>query len=352
MQATVRRHVELQALVRGQYPGKKLARSALPCIKTVGFWDAPCQQDWGLDWHYNEGIELTFLERGTLAYAVDNHHCLLRPDDLTVARPWQRHRVGDPHIGAGRLHWLILDVGVRRPHQTWQWPRWLVLTKNDLKELTDGLRKNDRPVWRATPEIRHCFQRIAAAVETDREGSNISRLAVLLNELLVLVLEMFRQQQIELDESLASTERTVELFWNDLRQNLDHLAAEWTVESMARQCGLGATHFIHYSKQLTNTTPVQFLNQCRLQAAAKMLKAEPDRSVLDVTMACGFNSSQYFATLFRHRFGMTPRDYRLAEAKNGIAANDTTGMSHREPTPALKRNNHKHDRSPRSHRRT
>lgn len=302
--------VELTALARGQYPGRKLDRLSLPGVKTVGFWDAKSSQDWGLDWHYNEGIELTFLERGGMAYAVDRHKCRLRPDDLTVARPWQRHRVGDPHIEANRLHWLILDVGVRRPHQPWQWPSWLVLTKDDLRELTDGLRKNERPVWRATPEIRHCFQRIALAVVGDRSGANISRLAVLLNELMVLVLEMFRRQQIRLDDSLASTARTVELFWSDLSQNMDHLVAPWTVESMARQCGLGPTHFIHYSKQLTNTTPIRHLNQCRLQAAARMLKEEPQRSILDITMACGFNSSQYFATLFRNEFGKTPGNFR------------------------------------------
>lgn len=292
-----------------------LDRLSLPGVKTVGFWDAKSSQDWGLDWHYNEGIELTFLERGGMAYAVDRHRCRLKPDDFTVARPWQRHRVGDPHIGAGRLHWLILDVGVRRPHQPWQWPDWLVLTKNDLRELTEGLRKNERPVWRATPEIRHCFQRIALAVEGDRDGSNISRLAVLLNELMVLVLEMFRRQQIKLDESLASTARTVELFWTDLGRHLDHLVSPWTVESMARQCGLGPTHFIHYSKQLTNTTPIRHLNQCRLQAAARMLREEPQRSILDITMACGFNSSQYFATMFRQEFGRTPGEYRRHEER-------------------------------------
>lgn len=304
--------VELTALARGQYPGRKLDRASLHGVKTVGFWDAKSSQNWGLDWHYNEGIELTFLERGGMAYAVDRHRCRLRPDDLTVARPWQRHRVGDPHIDAGRLHWLILDVGVRRPHQPWQWPSWLVLTKNDLRELTECLRKNERAVWRATPEIRHCFQRIALAVEGDRSGANISRLAVLLNELMVLVLEMFRRQQIKLDESLASTSRTVELFWSDLSQNMDHLASPWTVESMARQCGLGPTHFIHYSKKLTNTTPIRHLNRCRLQAAARMLREEPERSILDITMACGFNSSQYFATLFRSEFGQAPGEYRHA----------------------------------------
>ena len=308
--AVRRGQVRLEALVRGHYPGRKLPPKALPGVKTVGFWDARHAQEWGLTWHRNEGIELTFLERGSVAFAVDDHRTRLRADDLTVTRPWQRHRVGDPHVEAGRLHWLILDLGVRRPHQPWRWPAWLVLTKSDREELTDYLRHNERPMWAATPEIRHCFQRIAGAVENDRHGEQASRLAALINELFVLALEMFRQRRVTLDTSLASTERTVELFWADLQRSSDHLAAPWTVEAMARQCGLGVTRFIHHSKQLTNATPITHLTQCRLEAAALLLRAAPGRSILDVALACGFSSSQYFATLFRRQFGSTPTAYR------------------------------------------
>jgi AraC family L-rhamnose operon regulatory protein RhaS len=81
---------------------------------------------------------------------------------------------------------------------------------------------------------------------------------------------------------------------------------------MARQCGLGVTHFIHHSKQITNTTPILHLNQCRLEAAARLLRKNPLRNVTDVALDCGFASSQYFATLFRRQFGRTPRDYRNA----------------------------------------
>ena len=286
----------------------------LPGVKTVGFWDARCAQEWGLDWHRNEGIELTFLERGGADFAVDRHACRLRPGDLTITRPWQRHRVGNPHVSAGRLHWLILDVGVRRPHQPWQWPGWLVLTKKDLRELTNNLRHNERPVWRATPEIRHCFQRIAEAVEHDRAGANVSKLAAYLNELFVLVLDMFRQRPVPLDESLSSTQRTVALFWADLRQQAEHLAEPWTVENMARQCGMGVTHFIHHTKQLTNVTPMQHLNRCRLELAAARLRDVPARSILDIALDCGFSSSQYFATQFRRQWGCTPRAFRHSSA--------------------------------------
>ena len=298
------------ALARGQYPGRRLARNALPGVKTVGFWDADRVQDWGLDWHRNEGIELTFLESGRLGFAVDGQEFSLEPDDLTFTRPWQQHRVGDPHVGAGRLHCLILDVGVRRPHQTWRWPSWIVLTSADQRQLTDILRHNEQPVWHATPEVARSFRRIGAAVAADRDGSRISSLAVHLNQLFLSVLEMFRGQEVSLDESLSSARRTVELFWQDMCRNLDHLALEWTVRGMAKRCGMGVTNFIHHSKQLVNMTPIQYLNHCRLTLAARLLKEEPGRSITDIALACGFASSQYFATLFRRNFGVTPRAFR------------------------------------------
>jgi AraC-like DNA-binding protein len=298
-------------LARGHYPGSRLPRTALPGVKVVGFWDADHRQDWGLDWHRNEGIELTFLESGSLGFSVDRQDFQLQAGDLTFTRPWQLHRVGDPHVAASRLHCLILDVGVRRPHQTWRWPSWIVLTPGDLRQLTAILRHNEQPVWRATPEIAKCVRRIGAAVESDSDGSSISSLAVQLNHLFLLVLDMFRQQNVRLDESLSSTRRTVDLFWADARQNLDHLALEWTVRSMARRCGMGVTNFIRDTRQLTNMTPMQYLNHCRLTAAAALLQEQPDRSVTDIALACGFGSSQYFATLFRNRFKQTPRAYRV-----------------------------------------
>ncbi|MCX7424157.1 MAG: AraC family transcriptional regulator [Planctomycetia bacterium] len=302
--------IELWAFRRGTYPGTPLARGALPGVASLGYWDVPHDQDWGLPWHRNEGIELTFLETGRLGFAVAGQEFMLRPDDLTITRPWQPHRVGNPTVSPSRLHFLILDVGVRQPHQRWNWPGWLVLTKTDRQRLTDVLRHNEQAVWHAGGEIRRAFERIGRAVRTDRSGSNISRLAAYLNELFVLLLDMFHDQRVVLNESLSSTVRTVELFLNELRDNRANLAQPWSVPEMARQCGLGTTHFIHHCKQVTNVTPAQYLNQCRIETAAKLLVDEPALSVTDVALACGYSSSQYFAAVFRAHLGATPRAYR------------------------------------------
>jgi transcriptional regulator GlxA family with amidase domain len=52
---------------------------------------------------------------------------------------------------------------------------------------------------------------------------------------------------------------------------------------------------------------MRFLNLARLETAAKLLRADPKHSVIDVAFGCGFRASQYFSYQFSRHFGMTPR---------------------------------------------
>lgn len=66
-QAAARGDVRLAALGRGSYPGDRLPRNDLREVCMAGYWNAPFAQDWGLDWHCNEGIEIGYLSAGTLS---------------------------------------------------------------------------------------------------------------------------------------------------------------------------------------------------------------------------------------------------------------------------------------------
>ena len=40
--------------------------------------------------------------------------------------------VYNPNIGFCKLHWFIIDLGVRKPQQEWVWPDWVILSIDDL----------------------------------------------------------------------------------------------------------------------------------------------------------------------------------------------------------------------------
>lgn len=297
VQAAARGELKLQALARRGYPGNPMPARMLPEVSTVGFWDAAKTQSWGLDWHRNEGIEITYLSRGHLDFAVDGRSHPLESGCLTITRPWQAHRVGNPNVQASRLHWLILDVGVRRPNQDWRWPDWLILSPADLQRLTNILRHNEHPVWKVDAQIGECFERIAALIAASQSPIVHTWLQLRLNELLLSILEMLRSRKVYLNQELSTTRRTVELFLAALP---DHLETPWTLAEMAAQCGLGRTRFADYCHKITNVAPLEYLLNCRMEAAQRRLRMEPERSISDIGFMCGFQSSQYFTTVF-HR---------------------------------------------------
>jgi AraC-like DNA-binding protein len=305
--------IEVHALSHGHYLGKVLDPRLLPGISSIGYWDAVGEQNWGLEPHRNEGVEFVFLETGGMVFTVDGRRHRLRAGDLTITRPWQLHRLGDPHIGPGRLHWFIVDVGVRRPHQDWRWPPWISLIREDLEELTARLRQNERPVWRGTPQLQHDFREIAESLRANRGRSHISRIVVHLNHLFLNILDALRAQDARRDPALTTEERTIALFLADLKANPATLAQPWTLVKMAARCGVGVTTFAKYCRRITNTSAMKVLARCRCEQAARRIRREPAASMTDIAFDCGFSSSQYFASQFRRRFGCSPTAYRARD---------------------------------------
>lgn len=305
-QAAAEGSVALNALARGQYPGRRLPGAVVPEVRTIGYWDAATAQQWGLDWHRNEGIEITYLAHGSLDFFVDGDRWRLEPGQVTITRPWQRHRVGNPDVGASQLHWLILDVGVRRPHQVWRWPKWLALTEVDIARLTDLLQHNEYGVWPGSAELGRSFERAAELTRRPIGPCFESDIRLAVSGMLLELLKMLEANVTNLDASLSAPRRGVAVFLDDL---VDQLQRPWTVTAMAKACGMGRTQFTQHCRELTNSSPMAVLNNLRLSRAAELL-TETTFAVTDIAQLCGFSTSQYLATCFKAHYGKSPSDYR------------------------------------------
>jgi len=304
--AVSRDKLKFKALARYTYPGDRLTKDTIG-LNSIGYWDANEPQDWGLDWHRNEGIEIHFLESGTMPYSQENKATELLPNYLTITRPWEAHKVGNPKIGMGKFYWVIIDLGIRRPHQEWVWPDWIMMTKNDLNRLTRILRHDDQWKWKTNSDIKECFSKIGNAVDSDIQGSSSSKIRLLVNELLILLLELLDSDELNLNEALTDSSRSVKLFLNELENNLSEA---WTIEKMAESAGVGLTRFTYHCRQLTNTTPMRYLVMKRLELSKKILLENVNLSVAEVAYSCGFATSQYFSTVFKKQEKCTPVEFR------------------------------------------
>lgn len=92
-----------------------------------------------------------------------------------------------------------------------------------------------------------------------------------------------------------------------------HTAPErtWTVEELARACGMSRSVFAARFKELAGTPPMEYQLQLRMRLAAHYL-AGKTRSVSTIAFDLGYQSVSAFSTSFHRVMGASPKDYRAS----------------------------------------
>lgn len=107
-----------------------------------------------------------------------------------------------------------------------------------------------------------------------------------------------------------------------LRAVLEQIEREFSqpmrVEQAAAACGLSASHFMRWFKQMTGSSFTAYLNERRLAAAAVRLRESGD-TVLSIAGDVGFENLSNFNHQFKARYGVTPREYRRGLPNSGAA---------------------------------
>ena len=84
--------------------------------------------------------------------------------------------------------------------------------------------------------------------------------------------------------------------------------AEVTVDQLAAYVGMGRTSMYNKIKGLTGKSPVELIQDFRMEKATYYLKSG-QYSVSETSYKVGFSDPGYFSRSFKKHFGMSPADY-------------------------------------------
>ena len=90
-------------------------------------------------------------------------------------------------------------------------------------------------------------------------------------------------------------------------------AADLSLQTISQALNYSEAYFCKLFKQCFRVNFSVYLNDYRI-AKAKELLAATEIGVKDVSQACGYADSSYFARVFKRQTGQTPSDYRLSAA--------------------------------------
>lgn len=257
--------------------------------------------------HKNRGMELTYITRGRMEWVVDGRIEVVQQGDIFFTLPWQLHGspvLQQPENEAWHLLFKI-DADFKKPQSTFSFPKALGLSEEETRRLSRRFCQATRHAWPASSRLRELFPWMVEELESQKGLSRANARSLLR----VILIELSRIMEGASAETASTpeSERRIARFLEALKHRCGD---EWSLESMARACGVHRTRFSNVVRKLTAFSPMTYLVRVRIDRARDLLR-DPDRPVTEIAMTCGFSSSQYFSNVFRKCVGLSPSEYRV-----------------------------------------
>jgi AraC-like DNA-binding protein len=114
-----------------------------------------------------------------------------------------------------------------------------------------------------------------------------------------------------LAETLGAEDRTAGL----MRRIRRNLSQEWPVARMAEAAGMSEAQLFRRFGQVTGTTPQAWLRRERIELAAHLLAATPDK-IAAIALRCGYSDPFHFSRDFKRLQGEAPRSFRMSRRRS------------------------------------
>ena len=155
-------------------------------------------------------------------------------------------------------------------------------------------------------ELLHCFENDSALQEMS--------IRLMLSYLCLHILKTSQRS----NERFPAYEATNPVVHQTLQYILYNFRKKITMQELGDKAHVSPNHLALLFKQSTGTTCMQMIADLRMQYALKLLE-NPSLSIETISEQSGFSAVSYFISVFRKRYGITPKEYqnrRKAEKNN------------------------------------
>ncbi len=97
------------------------------------------------------------------------------------------------------------------------------------------------------------------------------------------------------------------------RYVMEHLSDHITIKELASEACLSPEHFIRLFKNITGTTPMQYITRKRMEKSQHLLFTT-NMSIKNIAFTLGYTDSSYFVRVFKCTLGITPLEYRKQQS--------------------------------------
>lgn len=153
-----------------------------------------------------------------------------------------------------------------------------------------------------TPEIKGCLNKITFIMSNHNKNVEFL-LDLCAQELVYSLLQISGTQQILNFEHGSPVYKAIKYMQDNLKSSL-------SIKQISSELNMSDSNFSQYFKKVTGIAPKEYLTDLKLSKAKDMIK---HASITDVAYDLGYENISYFISLFKNKYGMTPKQYQKNE---------------------------------------
>jgi len=246
--------------------------------------------------HYHDFYEIYVQDQGTRDHIVCNTFYKLNPHDVMLLKPNILHQSISLETHTRTIVYFT-DAFLERYFTPETRQKLLWVFKYNCLSLS--------------PE--NYYKAAAVIKEMSREDyKNPDHVIFIkLAELLMTLLKNAKQYPpASTESSVVNTQKTAD---NAISPLISYVHENFltlnSIDEIASTFYITPSHLCRTFKKLTGYTVIQYINILKIQKACDLLH-ETRKSITEIALDCGFNSTMYFCKTFKAILNITPTDYR------------------------------------------
>lgn len=253
-------------------------------------------------WHWHEEFEVHICKKGNVLFRVGNETHLLQEGEAVFVNSKGMHEIEEVDGKEAMDHcvcWHPRLVGGSPDSIIWQdYVQPLVM------DVTfHGMKLSPEIPWQkiVIDNVESCW----LANQREEPGYTLqSRNA--LSEVLFQICEHRQVQHVMPTSKELLDASRIKLMLQYIHENYSE---ELSSRQIAEAVDISESECLRCFRKTINTTPIQYVQQFRIQRAADLLE-HTNLKIIDIGVQCGFQEMGYFSKVFRKFKGCTPSKYR------------------------------------------
>ena len=254
-------------------------------------------------WHSHKQFELLFVLDGSTVYEFQGCDPIeLAGGHFMVVPPGMMHR------GEQDLRMPTTLIGIVLAFDARGATRNTPFTVRELGWLRRHFKTNSLTVHPLGPDLRRIIVQLDKRLSGKKQDNDELSMAEMRLHVCSAISGAARQlSAVDSQDSQFVVNAAIDYMRN-------HLNEPFSVGKLVNHIGYGRSRLFELFRANTGMTPSDYLRRLRLEAARELL-ANTSRPVTEIAFKVGFNSSQYFSTVFLQYTGVTPTGFRSREAR-------------------------------------